>query len=433
MHRFLFFLLLLLSAGLGSPTARAQSSAEGLPARPSPFRFVTDEANLLSEANAKTLENGLRRYADDNGTQIVLVTVPSLGGRSVADYARALGAAWGVGQRDKNNGIVVLLSGQERQVSIQAGSGLRDKITPDVVSRVINEKMTPSFKQGNYFAGLRSGLNTLMATANPNSKPAANASAPAAAANTNSAATTPDLNNDLASTATTQESSPYAPAATPEPTSSGPGIGTLLLGALVIGGGIWLVIRLFRRRTEANAQSSNTPNFYPNNPGGAGGNYNRGPVGPQGNGPAPNFYPNQYPNQPGAGGMGNMGGGGSGIGGILATGAAAAAGAYLGNRMAGGGHNDQGSNLSEAGLGGAHNSNLDPPTNYSGTPSSEFPALGGAAGAGNDYGSAEPDYFSGDADNSGDYFSDDSTYNDTSSDNVGGGGFDDDSDNSGSW
>ena len=189
MHRFLFLLLLLLSVELRAPaTVAAQSesaapTAEGLPARPSPFRFVTDEAKLLSPADVKTLESGLRRYADNMGTQLVVVTVPTLGGRTVADYGRALGQAWGVGQREKNNGIVVLLSGQERKVTIQPGSGLQSVITPELTARVINDQMTPSFKQGKYFAGIRTGLNTLMLAANPESNPQkdqpASASAPA--------------------------------------------------------------------------------------------------------------------------------------------------------------------------------------------------------------------------------------------------------------
>ena len=99
---------------------------------------MNDQASLLAPADAKKLESGLRRYADNTGTQIVVVTVPTLGGRSVADYGRALGTAWGVGQRDKNNGVVVLISAQEHQVTIQPGSGLASTITPAVTSRVIS-------------------------------------------------------------------------------------------------------------------------------------------------------------------------------------------------------------------------------------------------------------------------------------------------------
>ncbi|RZL13771.1 MAG: TPM domain-containing protein, partial [Hymenobacter sp.] len=183
MYRFVVVALLFAGVGLGQPAA-AQTAAD-LPARPVPFTFVTDQGKLLSAADAKKLDGGLRSYADKTGTQVVVVTVPSLGGRSVADYGRALGTAWGVGQRDKNNGVVVLLSAQEHKVTIQPGSGLASVITPAVTSRIIGE-MTPAFKQGNYFAGLRSGLNTLLVTANPSSDPRKEA----AGATANTAATT---------------------------------------------------------------------------------------------------------------------------------------------------------------------------------------------------------------------------------------------------
>lgn len=417
----LFFALLFLSAGLGRPVA-AQTSPDGLPPRPTPFLFVNDQAQLMTAGDAKKLEGGLRRYADNTGTQIVVVTVPTLGGRDVADYGRALGEAWGVGQRDKNNGIVVLLSGQERKLTIQPGSGLASVITPAVTSRVISQ-MAPSFKQGNYFAGLRTGLNTLMVTANPGSAPKKD---PATAAGA-PATTEPygaNLNQTTPAPATMPEPIVQAPAL--EPASSGPGMGTLLIGALVIGGGLWLLLRMFRSRSAAPANA--TPNFMPGRP--------NGPVGNYGPGQAPGNYGPGYGNMPNQGGMmgGGMmggGGGGMGVGGILATGAAAAAGAYIGNRMA--------SNNEPSSNGFANDNNN---AHFD----SGAAAGAGAAGTGaaSDYFASHntsadntaPDYFADNAaaDNSSDYFSSDSSsYDDTSSGDTGGGGFDSTNDNSGSW
>jgi uncharacterized protein len=419
MSRFLSFLLLALAVGLGRPAA----AADGIPARPEPFTFVTDQANLLSAADAKKLEGGLRKYADNTGTQVVVVTVPSLNGTSVADYARQLGTAWGVGQRDKNNGIVVLLSGKEHQMSIEAGSGLRSSITPEVTKRIMSQDMAPAFKQGNYFAGLRKGLSTLMLAANPSSDPRKNSTAAASAATTSAADATTTTPNAMGATSTeSSTSAPSYPAATPEPASSGGlGIGSLLIGALVLGGGFLLIKRLFNRNNNTAVQSP-TPNFRGN--------------GPVAGNQAPNFMGNQgnqgYPQG------GNYGGGyggqapssGPGIGGMLATGAAAAAGAYLGNRMAEG-HDTTGSaahnfdtGTAGAGIAGA---GAVPPANaasdYFGTSNSGADAAG-------------PDYFSDtdSSDNSGDYFSGNGgSYDDTSSDDTGGGGFDSTDDNQGSW
>lgn len=427
MYRFVVIALLFAGVGLGQPAA-AQTAAD-LPARPVPFTFVTDQGKLMSAADAKKLDGGLRSYAEKTGTQVVVVTVPSLGGRSVADYGRALGTAWGVGQRDKNNGVVVLLSAQEHKVTIQPGSGLASVITPAVTSRIIGE-MTPAFKQGNYFAGLRSGLNTLLVTANPSSAPRKEtAGAAASTAATTPVSTSSNLSDNSAAPVANdpvgaQQSEISAPAS-----SGGIGMGTLLIGALVIGGILFFVIKMFRNRSAA--QSGGSPNFYPNQ----GGN-NR----PNQNPNQPNFYPNQGGNQ----GPGNFGGGynnqgnnssGSGMGGILATGAAAAAGAYIGNRMSSHGDNDSAQHLSNntdtsslgAGAAGAAGAA------GTGAAGDYFSSRGGDESASND----SPDYFSGNdsaSDSSGDYFSsDNSSYDDTSSDDTGGGGFDDTNDNSGSW
>ena len=460
MPRFLFFLLLLVSAGLGGPMVRAQAPAAGLPPRPTPFRFVTDQAQLLSAADAKTLEGGLRRYADSTGTQIVVVTVPTLGGRAIDEYGRALGQAWGVGQRDKNNGIVLLLAGQERQVTIQAGSGLRAQITPELTNRVISQEMTPDFKQGRYFAGLRAGLNSLMVAANPKFAPQsaqrqAAGSGLAAGAGSTAAGADADLSNDLPQ-ASEPASEPFRPSASaPESSSSSSGgmsggtvmIVTMLVLGLGIGGVLWLLMRLFRRKPAARTEYSNqtqnpsqptstqTPDFLGtqtanNRPAGPAGSIPRGSASQQ----TPDFLGTNSPNR-GGGGIG------SNMGGILATGAAAAAGAYLGNRMAGSGHNDQhGQNL--GGLGNTPSQPLDPNTAAAAglggaglggaAGSTGFPALDGV----NNADETTPDYFSDlPNDPEPDFFSADETssYDEPGSDDTGGGGFDDDNSNSGSW
>jgi len=412
MLRSIFFLLFAVALGLSWPAVAAGE----LPARPTPFTFVTDQAQLLSAADTKKLENGLRSYASNNGTQVIVVTVPTLGGRTVADYARALGTTWGVGQRDQNNGVVVLIAAQEHQVSIQAGSGLRSQVTPELTNRIISQQMAPQFKQGRYFAGLRAGLNTLLQAATPGSAPASSAAAPATA---NTPLPTAPADEPIIPEPAAAPFSPGLSDSTPD--ASGPGLGTLLLGVLAVGGVIWLLMRLFRRKSTAASPASNTPDFLPNRTAQPAQGYNQ-----NSQRPAPDFFPNRSGNAGGSSG----GSGGSGIGGMLATGAAAAAGAYLGNRMASGqSHtgndlNLSGDNNTAAGMGAA---------GLGATPAAsdgEVNDFFGGNTAANDPG---PDYFSDDVSTGPDYFSDNSSYDDSSSDDTGGGGFDDSSDNSGSW
>lgn len=399
--------LLLLLALLAAPWARPARAAAGVPPRPVPFTFVTDQAKLLAPAEAKKLDNGLRHYASKTGNQVVVVTVPSLDGTDIADYGRQLGTAWGIGQRDKNNGVIVLLAGKEHKLTIQAGSGLRSAITPELTQRVISQEMTPAFKSGDYFGGLRQGLNTLMAAADPNATQAAKTTTTPASTSAATGASLASAN--VADPAGVQQTE--APAAT---STGGFGLGSLLIGAVVLLGGIWLVRKLFNRNNNA-AEASQAPNFMGNRPAGNTPNFG-----------APNAGPGYQ--QPGYGAP--VSGGGSGIGGMLATGAAAAAGAYLGNRMASG-----------------HDSGASMPHNFdsSGTAAGAGTAGAGTGAAGDYFASrgnegagtgAEPDYFSdaNTADSSGgDYFSNDSSYDDTSSGDTGGGGFDSSDDSQGSW
>ncbi|QJX46650.1 hypothetical protein HMJ29_06740 [Hymenobacter taeanensis] len=271
--------------------------------------------------------------------------------------------------------------------------------------------MTPSFKQGNYFAGLRTGLNALMLAADPS--PSQPAVTPATTEDGLEAAD-PGVADELPAT------SP-GPITTPAPVSdndsSGIGMGTLLLGALVIGGGLWFLIRMFRRKSApANvpyaAGPVTTPDFLPNQPS------NRGTGGQQASG-APDFLPNR-------GNSGGGGGLGSGMGGVLMTGAAAAAGAYLGNRMASG-HDTHNASQYDA----DRTPPLEPNSNAGAYTGSGFPALGGT-GTTDD--TAGPDYFSdANTNDSPDYFSSDYDDTSSSSDDTGGGGFDDTSSNSGDW
>ncbi len=138
-----------------------------IPKRPSPARLVNDFANVLSENERGQLENALVQFARETSTQIVVVTVPDLEGDDPADYSFKLGEKWGIGQKDKDNGIVVLLKpkagNSKGQVFIATGYGL-EGVLPDAIvnSAIVDNEMIPRFKQGEYFEGLVSGIKVMM-------------------------------------------------------------------------------------------------------------------------------------------------------------------------------------------------------------------------------------------------------------------------------
>ena len=141
------------------PAAQAQRAI------PPPGQWVTDQAGLLTPTEAQTLTQTLRFYADSTSTQIIVVTVPDLGGADIATYATELGQQWGVGQQGKDNGVVILVSRDDRQVFIATGFGLEGAIPDVVAGRIVREIITPNFKQGRFYAGLAGAVDALILAA----------------------------------------------------------------------------------------------------------------------------------------------------------------------------------------------------------------------------------------------------------------------------
>lgn len=143
------------------PTALAQQ----IDVIPNPNRLVTDHADLLSSTEEQVLEQKLRAYDDTTSTQIVIVTLPSLGDYDVMDYAIALGRAWGVGQQGRDNGVVILVSRDDRAIAIATGYGLEGAIPDAIADRIRRNIITPSFREGRYFDGLSTAADALIAAA----------------------------------------------------------------------------------------------------------------------------------------------------------------------------------------------------------------------------------------------------------------------------
>lgn len=138
-----------------------------IPERPNPPRLVNDFANILSDAEQTQLEDELVQFAQTTSTQIVVVTVSDLEGNDPGNYAFQIGEKWGVGQKDKDNGIVVLVKPKQGnskgQVFIATGYGL-EGILPDAVvnSTVVDFEMIPRFKENDYFGGISNGVKVIM-------------------------------------------------------------------------------------------------------------------------------------------------------------------------------------------------------------------------------------------------------------------------------
>lgn len=121
---------------------------------PNPSRLVVDQADILSPQEEAALERKLVDYDDSTSTQIAIALVKTLDGKDSFDYAMDLAKAWGVGQEGKNNGVLILASTGDRQIRIVTGRGVEAELPDAICKRIINNKITPNFKNGTYYQGL---------------------------------------------------------------------------------------------------------------------------------------------------------------------------------------------------------------------------------------------------------------------------------------
>lgn len=144
----LFFILLLSTACVFAQDIPDKD----IPARPN--ALVSDYANVLGDANRQMLERKLDDYNDSTSTQIAVVLIRSLGGYDIDNYGTALGRKWAIGQKGKNNGLLILAAIDDRKVTIQTGYGMEGSIPDAITNQIINEDIKPHFRQQDYYGGL---------------------------------------------------------------------------------------------------------------------------------------------------------------------------------------------------------------------------------------------------------------------------------------
>lgn len=139
------------------------SFGQDIPARPDPPRLVNDfVGNLLSSQQINALEQKLVNYNDTTSTQIVVVIVDSVEPYDMNTYGVELGRKWGVGQKGKNNGIILLWATGDRKIYIATGYGM-EGVLPDAYSkRIVDQVIIPRFKEIQYYEGLDAGVSAIM-------------------------------------------------------------------------------------------------------------------------------------------------------------------------------------------------------------------------------------------------------------------------------
>ncbi|WP_394359062.1 TPM domain-containing protein [Metapseudomonas boanensis] len=123
---------------------------------------VVDRAELLDNQAELSLARMLAAHEQATSDQVVVVTVPDLQRRSIEDFGVELGRRWGIGQKGKDNGALLIVARDERQIRIEVGYGLEGRLTDAQSSLIINNIIKPAFKQGDFARGINEGAAAMI-------------------------------------------------------------------------------------------------------------------------------------------------------------------------------------------------------------------------------------------------------------------------------
>lgn len=151
---------------LAPATAQTPSSAPTftVPALTGP---VVDEGQMISAPMREKLSRFLRQLNEEGGTQLQVLTVDNLGGLSIEEASIKVTDAWKLGSAKADNGILLMMSRQERRVRIEVGQGYEGELPDVVASRIVREVIVPQFKQGDMDGGVRAGVLAIVHYVNP--------------------------------------------------------------------------------------------------------------------------------------------------------------------------------------------------------------------------------------------------------------------------
>jgi uncharacterized protein len=123
---------------------------------------VTDDAQILSEITRQTLSQTLKEYEDRTSNQIAVLTVPTINGEGIEEYAVRVFQAWKLGQKGKDNGVLFVVVPNDRRMRIEVGYGLEPTLTDGRAGQIIRTVMTPRFKNGDYDGGITDGVQAVI-------------------------------------------------------------------------------------------------------------------------------------------------------------------------------------------------------------------------------------------------------------------------------
>lgn len=157
---FLALLTMCLAAWLVSVPATAQpaTSSFDIP----PVGRVVDQADLLTPATERALIQRLDAHEDATSNQVAVLTVESLGGTPIEDFALAVARAWALGQEAFDNGVLLLIARDDRAMRIEVGYGLEGALPDAIASQIIRYELRPAFRAGDFDNGVEAGVAAIL-------------------------------------------------------------------------------------------------------------------------------------------------------------------------------------------------------------------------------------------------------------------------------
>jgi uncharacterized protein len=137
--------------------------AQAAPTFPALTGRVVDVAGVLSPGTAEALDSLLAQHEKETSNQLVVVTLKDLQGYAIDDYGYQLARHWGIGQKGRDNGALLIVAPTERKVRIEVGYGLEGALTDATASNIIQTRILPRFRSGDYDAGVRAGVDAILA------------------------------------------------------------------------------------------------------------------------------------------------------------------------------------------------------------------------------------------------------------------------------
>ena len=126
---------------------------------------VNDTAGMLSESSRQSLETKLKDFEARTGHQAAVLTIPSLEGAPIEDFSLKVSRTWALGQKGRNDGVLFLISKNDRKLRIEVGHGLEGNIPDALAGRIIRDVVVPKFKTGDYNGGIAAGVDAIVSAA----------------------------------------------------------------------------------------------------------------------------------------------------------------------------------------------------------------------------------------------------------------------------